>query len=447
MNDLTLLVAGALAMVWVVMSGWKDWLLNSAILGLIFLAFSAGLGQTLVPVRFVMMLFAALLFLIVITTRREYFSAQRLQGIILGLSACFLLFGIMQIFTASQESDPLFRYVVLFPLMFVAGNVLSVSGLGTRAASLLVYAAILMALLAIFERLRGSFFVAGSYENAGRLLRDGTVRSIVFAEHPLVLSVLLIAAIPFVQATFKNRFPRFLTYFLLVGGIVATNSRGALMLTIGWFLLAWAFRVGILGHKGARWTRVLAVGAAVVGFVSLLLGSGAENISSISAVDASAEYRSSLYYFAAQSMLDQPWGWGLAGLPQGIYVASSYFGPLDIARTIDSEVALVMFDFGWVGLLGFIYLAFLLTKGKRLSTPFGQSALLVTASGSYLALHAWVGLGSMWFLLIGLAIGSAKTQPISGLGLTRRPDLDVQDDAVMGDSDCTQIDGHPRFVH
>lgn len=426
MNDLTLLVVAALAVVWVVLSGWKDWLLNSVILVLITLAFSAGLAQTLVPVRFVMMLFAALLLLIVIATRREYLSAQRLQVIIIGLSAFILLFGVMQFFTAPQESDPLFRYVILFPLIFVAGNVLSVSDLGTRVAKLLVYAAIFMALLAVFERFRGSFFVAGSYENAGRLVRDGTIRSIVFAEHPLVLSVLLIAAIPFVQITFKNRLPCFLAYFLLVAGIVSTNSRGALTLTIGWFLLTWAFRIGIVGHKGAIWARVLAVGATAVGFLTLLFGSGAENISSTSAIDASAEYRSSLYYFAAQSMLDQPWGWGLTGLPQGIYVASSYFGPLDIARTIDSEVALVMFDFGWVGLLGFFYLVSLLTKGKILRTPFGQSALLVTASGSYLALHAWVGLGSMWFLLIGLAIGSVKPQSMSDISkLNQRRDVAI----------------------
>lgn len=415
MNDVTLLAAAALAIVWVFLSGWKDWLLNSAILGIIVLAFSAGFGQTLFPVRFVMMLFAALLLLIVIGTRREYFSTQRLQVIVLGLAACSLLFGVMQFFDGPHESDPLFRYVVLFPMIFVAGNVLSVSGLGKKTANLLVYAAIFMGLLAIVERARGAFFVAGSYENAGRLVRDGTIRSIVFAEHPLVLSVLLIAAVPFVQATFKNRLHCFLAYSLLVSGIVATNSRGALTLVIGWFLLTWAHRFGILGRTGAgaRWTRILGAGAVAAGFLTLLFSTGAENLSSTSAVDASAEYRSSLYYFAALSMLDHPWGWGLTGLPQGIYVASSYFGPLDIARTIDSEVALVMFDFGWIGLLGLFYLVYVLTKGQRLKTPFGQSALLVTASGSYLALHAWVGLGSMWFFLVGLAIGAVKTHSTS----------------------------------
>lgn len=446
MNDVTLLVVAALAIVWVVLSGWKDWLLNSVILGIIALVFSAGFGQTLGPVRFVMMLFAALLLLIVVATRREYFSAQRLQLIILGLTACSLLFGVLQFFAGAQGLDSLFRYTVLFPLMLVLGNVLSVSGLGTRAAKLLVYAALVMAFLAIFERLRGSFLVAGSYENAGRLLRDGTIRSIVFAEHPLVLSVLLIAAVPFVRATFKNRLPCFLAYLLLAFGIVATNSRGAITLTIGWFLLTWAFRFGILGNRGGRWTKALAVGAVAAGFLTLLFGTGAENLSSTSAVDASAEYRSSLYYFAAQSMLDQPWGWGWTGLPEGVYVASSYFGPLDIARTIDSEVALVMFDFGWIGLLGFLYLVYLLTKGRLLKTPFGQSALLVTASGTYLALHAWVGLGSMWFLLIGLAIGSAKSQSVWGnVDSNRRPEVNVEDDADISHSDRVLANRHTRF--
>lgn len=447
MSDVTLLVAAALAVVWVVLSGWKDWLLNSAILLIVTLAFSAGFVQTLGPVRFVIMLLAALVLLIIVATRREYLSTQLLQVIVLGSAASGLLFGVMQFDAGPQESDALFRYVVLFPLMLAMGYAISGSGLGPRTARLLVYAAIVMGFLAILERLRGSFFVAGGYENAGRLVRDGAIRSIVFAEHPLVLSVLLIAAVPFVQTTFKNRLPCFLAYVLLASGIVATNSRGALTLTVVWFLLTWAFRLGILRHTGARWTKAVGVGAAAAGLLTLLLGTGAENLSSTSAVDASAEYRSSLYYFAAQSMLDQPLGWGLTGLPPGTYVASSYFGPLDIAKTIDSEVALVMFDFGWIGLLGFLYLAYVLTKGQRLKTPFGQSALLVTASGSYLALHAWAGLGSMWFLLIGMAIGSAKTQAMWDILKPKpRPGANLEDGAVSIDSNRLRVNGRPRCL-
>ena len=46
-----------------------------------------------------------------------------------------------------------------------------------------------------------------------------------------------------------------------------------------------------------------------------------------------------------------------------------------------------------------------LVKPHRLMSGYGQGALLATASGLYLALHSWAGLGSLWWLLIGLAFG------------------------------------------
>ena len=404
MSDIAMFALLVIASAWTILLFWQRAFQKTVAAALLLLIFGAGFAQTVLPVRFILAAAALALISVLTISYRRMLSTQVVRVVFISSILCFVTYGALQFFVQPEASDPLFRYSILFPLMFIAGYLASHIDGGSSLTKPYVYSTLAMAALAVFERLQNAFLLAANYENAGRLVRDGAIRSIVGAEHPLVLSVLLVAAIPLIQTAFTSLVLRTGAYALIIGGIVSTNSRGALVLVCMWFFIATALRSGLLARTRTSVFRVLAAASLLIGLTWILTGSGSDSLSSTSAVDASAEYRSSLYLFATQSLLEQPWGWGLTGLPAGVYVVASYFGSLDVAVTIDSEVALLMFDFGWLGVIGFISLVLFLLRAERLKSPIGQAALLLSASGFYLALHSWSGLGSAWFLLLGLSV-------------------------------------------
>lgn len=409
MNDaLTYVGAGVAA--FAVLCIWiRGWLFSSCILATFLLIFSAGYAQTLFPLRFALLAFLVLGLVglicdgAVLLTHREKV-----------LSICFAALSVTsyfagQTFLDPSASDPLFRYTLLLPTAALTGWLLARSNRRMTLSRVYVCVSIAMGLLSVLERVSGTFLVAGSYENAGRLLRDGSIRSIVFAEHPLVLSVMLICSLPFVPLALKRRWMQMAAYATIVAGTACTNSRGALVLVFIWILIRVVIRLGFLRSGLTRLIKATTVVVAIMAFIGLLLGNGSDQLESSSALDASAEYRTALYTFAARSLIEQPFGWGISGLPEGTYMVASFFGALDISSTVDSELALTMFDFGWIGLFVFAAIALGLIRPHRLSSHYGQAAVLATASGLYLAIHAWVGLGSLWWLLLGLAFGTKKS--------------------------------------
>lgn len=406
MNDIIYIGVALFALAWVSIIWIRGWLVKSLVFGIMGLAFSAGFIQTFTPIRFALFAAATLTIGSLVLDRHLKFSPKTAALSCAAPFAFLLIFGIGQVFIEAQYLDRFFRYSTLYPAMFLLGWLIAKSSGTVRLAKTYVCVSILMSFLAIFERFRNSFIVAGVYENSDRLVRDGSIRSIVFAEHPLVLSVLLIAAFPLVKTAIPSKWMALVAYTVLGGGILSTNSRGALILLAAWFALSLGFRFRLVTQNRTRALRILSLVGSSFALVSLLFGAGTDALSSTTATDASAEYRSTLYKFAAQSLLDQPWGWGLQGLPEGVYVAYSHFGQLDMSKTVDSEFALLMFDFGWPGVVAIIALVIFVLRLDRLRTPFGQVALLVSASGTYLALHSWVGLGSVWFLTLGLAVQS-----------------------------------------
>ncbi|HKU25289.1 MAG TPA: hypothetical protein VJQ54_07430 [Candidatus Sulfotelmatobacter sp.] len=360
------------------------------------------------PVRVVMLILGLALIIYLLGSKRVT-ATTREKVLLSGIAALGCVgFVIGQSVISGSETDALFRYTLLYPAMLIVGYLISRASKTHLLAHVYVYVSLVMALLAVFERLRGTFLVAGTYDNADRLVRDGALRSIVFSEHPLVLSVLIAASGPFIPLVFRSLGARLAAYSLIIGGILSTNSRGALAILAAWFLVKAATKVKFLTPGAARVAKVLGFVGAGVAFISIVIGEGIDELSSVSAVDASAEYRVALYSFAVRSLIEQPWGWGISGLPEGVYLLPSYFGVLDISKTVDSELALAIFDFGWLGLLGFVGLLFVQFRTRSLSRPIGQAALIISASGLYLALHAWVGLGSVWLLLAGLALGAVS---------------------------------------
>ncbi|MCZ9882315.1 O-antigen ligase family protein [Arthrobacter sp. B2a2-09] len=405
MNELLAIGIGFAAVALILVVWLRDWFFRFCAIGIIVVAYGAGYLQLIVPVR-VVMLVLVLAMIAYLLGFKGASTNHRERALLAGLAILSCVgFGIGQATITASETDALFRYTLLYPAIFIAGYLTSKAGKAHLLSHIYVYISLGMALLAVFERLRGSFLVAGGYENADRLVRDGALRSVVFSEHPLVLSVLIAASVPLVPLMFKSFGARCLTYLVLVGGVLSTNSRGALAILAAWFVIRAAMRINFLTPATARIAKFLAFFGAGVAFISIMIGNGMDELSSASAVDASAEYRAALYSFAIRSLTEQPWGWGISGLPEGVYLLPSYFGVLDISKTVDSELALAMFDFGWVGLCGFVGLFFIQIRARSLSNPLGQAALIITVSGLYLALHAWVGLGSVWILMAGLALG------------------------------------------
>ncbi|MFJ4226074.1 O-antigen ligase family protein [Paenarthrobacter nicotinovorans] len=410
MNDALTYVGAGVAGLAVLCIWIRGWLFSSCIFATFLLIFSAGFAQTLFPLRFALLVFLILALVglicdgaLVLSHREKVFSIS-----FAAVSGAAYVVG--QTLLDPSQSDPLFRYTLLFPIAALTGWLLARSTKHLSVSRAYVSVSIAMGLLSVFERLSATFLVAGSYENAGRLIRDGSIRSIVFAEHPLVLSVLLICSLPFVPLAFKRRWLQMAAYATIIAGTVCTNSRGALVLVGIWILLRVVIRLGLLRSGVTRAVKASTAVVASIAFIGLMLGNGSDQLESSSALDASAEYRTALYTFAARSLIEQPFGWGISGLPEGTYMVASFFGTLDISNTVDSEVALTIFDFGWIGLLAFAVIAFGLVRPHRLSSHYGQAALLATASGLYLAIHAWVGLGSLWWLLLGLAFGAKKSE-------------------------------------
>lgn len=404
-----LYITSALALsVWVVLVWLPGWLLNSCSIAVVLLIYCSGYMQTFIPVRIAVLAVGVLMLTVVVASGRKLIGSRTQKAVLVAVAAMGILFAVGSVVASDSAIDPLLRFTLLFPIVGITGFLLGKTENIQSFSRSYVIVSIIMALLAIAERASGSFLVAGSYASTDRLIRDGTIRSIVLSEHPLVLSVMLLAAIPLVSSTFKNLPLVLLAYVTLAGGVVSTNSRGAIIIFVAWVLLWAAGKAGALGAKWSQFARMVVVVAVVTAFLWTSLGSGSDEMSSSSALDASAEYRSSLYAFAGRSLTEMPLGWGLEGLPEGVYLVSSYFGTLDVAKTVDSEIALAVFDFGWAGLVGITSLFICQLGIKVLTTPIGQSGLMISASGTYLALHAWVGLGTLWVLVVGLSFGAAQ---------------------------------------
>ncbi|KIC69485.1 hypothetical protein RM50_01855 [Pseudarthrobacter phenanthrenivorans] len=372
---------------------------------LIVLIYSSGYLQQAVPVRFMMAATVLLILFGLVANRSELTRRQRYAGLLV-LAASFCAYTVGFLLLDSTVMDPLFRYTVLFPLTLVSGFLMARAGQTRRVAGFYVMISCLMGVLATTERLSGKFLVAGSYSNSERLFRDGSVRSIVFAEHPLVLSVLLLAAVPLVSLVAASRLGKCCGYASLLAGILSTNSRGAIIILACWTAFIIARRLNILGRGASHLARTVAIAAIGFLLVGGLFTSGSDQLTSSSALDASAEYRSALYSYAARSLVSMPVGWGIGGLPEGVYYVASVFGPLDLSKTVDSELALAAFDFGWIGVIAFSLLVVAMLNARRIYLPIGQSAFIVSISGLYLALHSWVGLGTSWMLIVGLALGA-----------------------------------------
>lgn len=394
-------------------------------------SFCAGWLKFVYPVRFVF--FAVLMAMLM-----EYFahhgaSDREGRSRQLGAGAIAFVTGVLTlaIFLVvspfdSMVADPAFRYFVLFPFAFWVGWALRKGDYQRSFARTYVAWSAVFAVLAVAERLNGTTLFPRP-DLTRELVRNGHQRAILLSEHPLVLSVLLIAAIPLAWHYLSRTGTRVAAIGVITAGVLATSSRGALALLVVWVGLLLLLSAG--RGRGTQALRVVAAAGTVFGSLYLVLLSDERAPGVLSSSDAdiaSVEYRLALYQAALESIALRPFGWGLAGLPEGVFAVESHFGTKDLALTVDSEVALAVFDFGIIGLILYLAAVIRLFQGVRLMEPESQAALLVLLSGLYLALHAWTGLPLVLLLLLGMSLARtrkgrrAQVHGSPGMSITRR---------------------------
>jgi hypothetical protein len=398
-------------------AGFRTLVARSGYIGLfinlaIFSVFSAGYLKAEFPLRFPLTVVLVLLGMSCVfadassSDQRKSLSVILASGVVVALAVTLLY----HLPGTAGELDKLFRYVIILPIAFLVGSQLRQSQALLKWVESYRFWTMLFAAGAILEYFRGSLFSPreGFVVSLGSL----SFRTALWSEHPLVLALLILAGVPYLFLI-KRRMLRLAALSTAGVAIWTTGSYGPLTLFalfVFCFMIAPHFSLSATG-----WAKSLRFGAFAVLLGLALLGTvlsyGQQAIVTSTSDNASIQYRAVLYASIWPSLGDHPFGWGLSGLPEGVLLAPSAGRILDLSKTIDSEFTLLTLEFGWAGLaLGFAALA-LAIRSKALTSPVGQSAILITVAGFFLALHAWLGLGTLWLLYLGMLWGSNKPEP------------------------------------
>ena len=396
---------------------------RSGLIGLLinltlFSVFSAGYLKTLFPLRFALAVLIVVLG--VCAAFSEYAPAEcrvrrRNLAVLLTLGVLVIAATVLTSATLLPgELDKVFRYAVVLPAAFVVGTQLADPAVRQMWLSSYRFWALLFAGAAIVEFLTGRLLFPreGFVVSLGSL----TFRSLVLSEHSLVLATLLVSGVPYL-ALIRSRARRVGALAVTGFAIWTTGSSGPLIL-FGLVLLAFLVARGSW-MRPWLWARLLRWGTVTVLAALVLLGTvltyNRQIIVTSTTDDASAQYRLALYASVWPSVTERPLGWGIAGIPEGLLLIPSAGRIIDLSRTIDSEFVLLALEFGWIGVVVAFALVMLVFRTRALTTPVGQSVLLITAAGFFLALHAWLGLSALWLLQLGMLYAMRRGEN-SGVG-------------------------------
>ena len=287
-----------------------------------------------------------------------------------------------------------YLYIFLLPLSVLAGRRMQLLSLHASFFKLLRRYAYVAAVCAFVE-FGGQLTLFG-----GELfVQSALVRAKVGQFHPIVLGVLFVAAIATtVQiASFRQRLTAIL---FLYAGVFVTGSFGPLVFggVVALAALAPSTR------KLSRWSSLLTfTSLAALAYFSTRVWSTA--VVGTTVDEYSNGYRTALYALVPQMVQEAPLGYGPDGFPPGRWlIDSEYLGVRDISVTVDSELVLLVGEFGAVGLVLF---TFALWLGLR--TSFGTAAVTglvlsaIVINGLTVALHAWQSLSLLLFLTLGMA--------------------------------------------
>lgn len=321
---------------------------------------------------------------------------------------------------AQRASDPsvgmnLQRLFVVFPLFAALGAMLYRSQQRDVWLKPFVLAGVASSIMVAVESFRGEPLLA-SAELFVRFQRGGdiAIRGVAGAEHVLVLGVLLAALIPLVRVS-KVRIPN-VVCALLLAGVYFTGSRGPLIIAVALFLVQASPRAVEFFRQSAGGIRVVVVAMVLVvvgcGFFVWNAESGGQT-----GFAYSTEYRYAIYALLPKILDSVPWGLGPRSIPAGEWLFDSNVrGVRDLSVTVDSELVYVVLAFGWLGILIFAAASAVAAAALKYAPEVAMSALAITVSGYFVALHAWDTLGPAWYLLLGASaaavrVGSRRARP------------------------------------
>ncbi|MBM7806998.1 putative membrane protein [Geodermatophilus bullaregiensis] len=376
--------------------------------------YSAGYLALHVPLRFAMVY---LLLGVIIMSRRAAGVTRSHVAVAVAAyltSALVVAYGLGWVtWWSATTGERVVRYALLFTCAFWAGTVLRQTGHARLFFRIYLLWSTVMSALATVEFALNRNLVDRS-DFVSRLERDGHLRAALLSEHPIVLSALLLVALPAAMRLGRVSW-RLSTGTLLLAGIYCTQSRGALVAGLVYLVVQ---LLTDRSWQGATRSRSLLVPATVLMVAAIAVGllispPGIEaTVTSSDGAQSSVEYRGVLYSLISESLSARPLGWGFAGLPHGVYLIPSPVGVLDVADTVDSELVLLVFEYGLIGLGLFVLVASLCVDRvvRASDVPNDAFALLVFVS-LFLAIHAWTGVGALAFILLSCAVHGGRQRP------------------------------------
>lgn len=295
------------------------------------------------------------------------------------------------------------RFLVTFPIAIAAGWVLACSRAGLAyLARTIAAVGTLTAVPAIVEFVSGRSLLGRDAEFE-TYVRGDAARAVVGAEHPLILGVLFCVAVPFAYRGIRRWWLRWACVVLLMAGVYVTGSRGPLGVSIGVLLVLAVpgFARFIARHFGTL-IFVVMVGLGVLWYFASRVWQPVTT--STDTLANSMEYRAAIYSLLPRILLSQPFGYGLGDLPQNTWLIRSPNQIQDLTMTVDSQWVLSAMRLGWIGVLAVFLLAAIAVLALRRRLDYGVALFVFTGCGTFVALDAWDGAGSLWMLLTGVCV-------------------------------------------
>lgn len=314
------------------------------------------------------------------------------------------------LYLVAGNSPSATRYFLLYPLAFVLGVIIGVSGLRNAFTWIYVWVSFAVAVMAIIERL-GRFSVVDRMDLAHGFSAGRTYRAFVATNHPLVLAAMLSAALAiclFAQSGTQGARHRYAISAVLVLGVVATNGRFSIGVCVALVLLFF-IRNRITSGRGFRHL-VSLLSTVALGAILYLSWQVWTNVQWVSSnTDGSASYRPAIYSLLPDILAVRPLGYGIDGTPAGVWEVYINGFAWDVSATVDSELVFLALQFGVLGILAYLLVwAAACGVGLRSSPEMGMGLVALLISGLSVALTAWQSVGSLVFLLLGIVVSVSR---------------------------------------
>jgi hypothetical protein len=330
----------------------------------------------------------------------------------------FILLSIITIptsdFFAASAGDPFIalnaqRFILLPGLFLCCAYAIHKSRNSKIYVNLLVLVGAFSSLLALYEQLQQRWLIWQDLSSSLYQRGDGSFRSVVAGEHPLVLGTVLASLTALVHvSSFKYKLG---LQAILLAGCAATGSRGPLALGLFAVILTnseplWNFLKYRLAQGRLLLYIVIISGIFIIFVVLEPVASGA------SGSDYSGTYRLAITSLIPSIISEVPFGYIFGQIPPGIWLLDSeLYGVKDLALTVDSELVLLTFSFGILGFIAYVAIFRLSFLALFKRGHFGLFLFLLTVEGLVLAIHAFDSLGPLYYLSIGLVIYSSDATP------------------------------------